>query len=553
MNLQITRNGIYITSNDPQQLQILNKAFTIRIRLFVKGGMIKTHTNFYRVSSTRYLYPRFGIFQLIESGKLNIQAATITNTMLREFSTTSQDFQSSIQLKDYQQIIHDHIMNKIFNNDNQIVGTAGTILKVDTGAGKTFISSKLMETLHVPTLIIVHNTTQLADWVEILTKCFPKLKIGQYSSTKKVFSEHVMVMVINSALQDEFKFKTGTKSQQQLMGQFGFVIFDEIHKYCSSSFRKVFTKCQAMCMLGLSATPEHLEGIGDIAVWNVGKILDANDIPKYERKEETFYGTISIIRYYGPELFTQVKIDPKTNTRSHSLNVKQIAQDPYRNLLLCFYLAWLLDNGKNVYVFDELTSHLCLIERLFSLYIQYTKHNNTDAGKQIQDYVVYAISNPEYDPNYIKTFCDQKIDNPEIVQCTTDEEYEKLSVTTGTGKGAGIENLKHAAANARVILTTYSYMGTGKSIPRMDAIIFATPKKNRVEQYVGRILRPGENQGAHRYIIDIVDAGTSLKSQLKARSQTYETQEEKNRFFTIHESSADYTKVIELFNNPTSN
>ena len=90
--------------------------------------------------------------------------------------------------------------------------------------------------------------------------------------------------------------------------------------------------------------------------------------------------------------------------------------------------------------------------------------------------------------------------------------------------GATAEEIKFAEEYSNVILTTYQFMGTGKSIPKMDSIILTTPRKRKSEQFIGRIFRLGSNYSITRKIIDIVDWSCCFKSQWYMRKKYYDSQ-----------------------------
>ena len=60
--------------------------------------------------------------------------------------------------------------------------------------------------------------------------------------------------------------------------------------------------------------------------------------------------------------------------------------------------------------------------------------------------------------------------------------------------------LKHAKDNSRIILITYGYGSEALSIPKMDAIILASPRKAKIRQTLGRILRMGGNYESERMV-----------------------------------------------------
>jgi DNA polymerase III delta prime subunit len=63
------------------------------------------------------------------------------------------------------------------------------------------------------------------------------------------------------------------------------------------------------------------------------------------------------------------------------------------------------------------------------------------------------------------------------------KETQSSDLTVMMG-GASKETIKEAQEKARIILTTYGYSGTGVSIVKQNAIVFATPRKSNMIQIV---------------------------------------------------------------------
>jgi len=157
--------------------------------------------------------------------------------------------------------------------------------------------------------------------------------------------------------------------------------------------------------------------------------------------------------------------------------VTQLCEDPYRIHLIVKSIFDLKEKGKNTFVFAERRAYLTAIK------------------------------------NHMKLF---KIDSHELL---TDADAERISQLMG---GSTDEDVATAVKSSNVILTTYEYMGTGMSIPKMDAIILATSRKKKIKQYVGRIFRLGSNYESVREIVDVVDAKIYIKSQYNIRKQYYD-------------------------------
>ena len=100
-----------------------------------------------------------------------------------------------------------------------------------------------------------------------------------------------------------------------------------------------------------------------------------------------------------------------------------------------------------------------------------------------------------------------------------EESYDKVMRLVG---GSSSEDMIKAEKKASIILTTYQFMGTGKSIPKMNAIVYATPRKSKSRQFTNRIFRLGSNYEIERQIYDIVDWRTIVKNQWYRRKKYYD-------------------------------
>ena len=80
-------------------------------------------------------------------------------------------------------------------------------------------------------------------------------------------------------------------------------------------------------------------------------------------------------------------------------------------------------------------------------------------------------------------------------------------------KGINVEDIgiftgkRKAGLDRKILLATYGSAGLGADIPRLSAIVFATPRAD-IEQAAGRVLR--EKQETPQVIIDIVDTSSHI-------------------------------------------
>jgi superfamily II DNA or RNA helicase len=398
-------------------------------------------------------------------------------------------FSPCIDLYENQQKAMDFLMRNIYSEKKIKQGSAACIFVLDTGLGKTYIGGALIELSKKKTLIIVPKSSPIKEWTDMLEQNFPELDIGQYHSKAPKTDGDIVIMTIDSALNDKFTWiskqdKKSVKtslSYNQYFQQFGTVIFDEIHNYTTSKRHEIFWRTNFQYSIGLTATPdERADGMDPVASAHVGKIIRAIEIPGFEVEEIKWKGNVKAIRYNGPPEYT-IKYTNKKNWVSTKKMCDQFIADPYRNKLLLEEIKKLYREGKYIFVFSERRDYLLTLQEKLA-------EQNLESGE--------------------------------------------MQTLMG---GATYEEDLQARTNAKIILITYGYGIEGISIPRMDAIVFATPRRRKMRQTIGRILRRSGNPSITRQIIDIIDENTTLKSQFNTRKQVYTEKD-----FPIQESSVDF-------------
>lgn len=488
LQIALLRQGIFINQSDLQivkenenPLIKLKKHFTIRTKIindhFVTTSQYKIARLVDEERRTLSIrIPRFGFFDLLNKPRKLIHCGmgkkfVITNHLPEVASISNLNWEG--QLNRNQVIVRDYILDKYYNADKVARGDSGVILNLEAGQGKTYIALSLISMLSKPTLIVVHRYAILYDWKKAITAYFPNAKIGYYCGKKKEKGDIVLAIITSLTLTtDTFVFgstKTkATMTTDEFFDQFGFIVFDEVHEMCSQSRSQVFWQAQAKYMLGLSATPnERADAFDPVSWWHIGPVLDAKTIPGYNHVDEKFEGEVYKVVYKGPPEYTRIIMSEATNTISTSKMLNQICDDPTRLDLVVEKIVEISKNATyNTYVFSDRKRYLHAISaKLITLQV------------------------------------------------------EHQVVLTG---GAADEEIKFAEDNAKVILTTYSYMSVGKSIPKMNALVLATPRKRKSRQIINRIFRLGSDASITRKIVDIIDWSTLFKSQWYKRKAYYD-------------------------------
>jgi superfamily II DNA or RNA helicase len=516
---EVSKTKIIEKYNEKIYKKILKK-FIIRYKSPIGTFFIEKKN--YKIDGDIILFPRFGASDLLNSKLID----SIEN-LIPEGKTINITYTGTPTYN--QEVIIEYIFKNIYNDENKKQGSCGLTLNMLAGGGKTFAAMNIISRLKVKTLIVVPNTYLLTQWVELLEEFFPNNKIGQYYGKVKEDGD-IVVAIINSLINDDFTFtsttvteieeiKKGkskikikkeksiiTKSYKEYFKEFGFVILDESHIYCTDSFKVVYTRFQSTYMLGLSATPnERTNNCDIISHLNIGKVLIASEIENYQNDTTTFSAMVSIVKYNGPDKYTNIHINETTRMICVPKIIEELVNDEYRNKLIIDQIYELFDLKLNVFVFSERRSHLeHLYEQFNYLLDEKFEENETDNLKN-------NLSIPELDIN-------------------------KNIVLYGNSSD---EDINTAKTNSNIIFTTFAYSSTGVSINRMTAIILVTPRRSKSVQIIGRIFRLNkENNHIKRIIVDIIDNKTVLKNQLQNRMKAY-----KERNAEIQTKIVNYTDI----------
>lgn len=465
--------------------------FVVKQQLLTYVKKIYNHKVFPK--KNMIVFPRFGMIKFLEENYVNY---TLKNLIPKGIDP-SVPFRWTGSFKGNQQIVVNYIMENIFNKKSNKRGNSGLILNLEAGQGKSYIGMGLIEKLKKNTLIVTHNCTIMNQWVKILKEAYPHNTIGKYYGLKKEFGD-IVVGVINS-LVTRCVINGQEVSSFKFFSHFGFMIIDEAHEYSSNMRKKIYNKAQTQYVLGLSATPDERPGMDDINTWGCGEILDAKELVGYSVKDIPFTGEVNMIKYLGHPNYTQVVINEKTGLLCFTSTIRQICEDPYRIKIIIREINKLRNDDKFVFVFADRRKYLEKIA------VEFTNYQ----------------------------------------MMTNDKEHDKVIALMG---GSTDSEMIYAKEKCAVILTTYQYMGTGCSIPKMNSIVLTTPRKKKSKQYINRIFRLGSNYNIKRKIIDVVDWHTCAKSQWYIRKKYYLSKK-----YPIIETTISYSDIdLSKFNSNDS-
>ncbi len=332
------------------------------------------------------------------------------------------------------------------------------VLAATTAFGKTVVAARLIAERGVNTLILVHRQQLLDQWSERLSQflSLERTAIGQIGAGKRKPSGCVDVALLQSLCRKGIV--------DDMVAQYGHLVFDECHHLPAVSFELVARACKARYVTGLSATAIRKDGHHPIIFMQCGPIRYHVDARAQARLRPFDHRVI--VRQTD---FTWEQPQPgETPTTIHELYAA-LAKDESRNGLIAADVLLSLALGRSPVVLTERRDHLELLDtRLRPLVRNLVVLRGGMGVKQRRAVAEQLASIPD------------------------DEE--------------------------RVLLATGRYLGEGFDDARLDTLFLAMPIswKGTLAQYAGRLHRL--HDGKSEVIIhDYADLQVPMLARMHAR------------------------------------
>lgn len=239
------------------------------------------------------------------------------------------------------------------------------VLVATPAFGKTVVAAYMMALRGINTLILVHRRQLLDQWRERM-QAFLNLRpaqIGQIGSGKRKPTGIVDIALIQSLV------KHG--EIDDIVANYGHVIFDECHHLSAVSFEAVSRQCKAHYVLGLTATEKRKDGHHPIILMQCGPIR--HYVNTRDRSGLSSLSQKTIIRYteFASPSFPEEDRRITINTLYSSL-----AKDQARNDLIIADVRMTLKENRYPIILTERREHLTILvgqlsqysDNVFSLY-----------------------------------------------------------------------------------------------------------------------------------------------------------------------------------------
>ena len=147
------------------------------------------------------------------------------------------------------------------------------IFRATTGFGKTYCALSIAQAVGVNVLVVVTKDDLMAQWRNaILTHTdIPEERIGTIQQDVCDYEgKTITLAMVHSLAKDKYG--------PEVKEAFGLVVFDEVHRMAAETFSTVCQMFTAKHRLGLSATPERIDGKDPVFIMNIGPVMVATEL-----------------------------------------------------------------------------------------------------------------------------------------------------------------------------------------------------------------------------------------------------------------------------------
>ena len=307
---------------------IVKDSITVKEQLFIREKLTvapyvpnsptpSTPYPVYRESAKKFYLPRnFGIEHFGVPNEIKIKNGDDINLRFNG------------DMRDYQKNIVNVYLNTIED------GNSGGLLEVPCGRGKTVIALNIISMLKKKTLIIVHKSFLLNQWIERIETFLPDARVGKIQGQIVDIKDKDIVIGMLQSLSMKDYHKDDFNS-------FGLTVVDECHHIGAEVFIRSLFKIVTPYTLGLSATMNRKDGLSYLFKMFLGEVIYK------EKREGTDNVIVRGIQYNNDdEEYSEVKFDYRGNPQ-YSTMISKLCNFNRRSEFILQVLKDLLEENKN--------------------------------------------------------------------------------------------------------------------------------------------------------------------------------------------------------------
>lgn len=166
-------------------------------------------------------------------------------------------------LRDYQAPVIAKTLDYFRNTPNPI---SSGLLELPCAWGKTGGALYMVSQISKKTLVIVHKTFLMNQWIERIAQFLPTAKVGRIQgSVFDVDGKDIVLCMLQSLSMKEYN--------TDIFSEFGFTIIDEVHHISSQTFSCALFKVITKYMIGLTATLQRKDGTTPVIKMFIGDVI----------------------------------------------------------------------------------------------------------------------------------------------------------------------------------------------------------------------------------------------------------------------------------------
>ena len=261
----------------------------IRNELTVKAYIPKSPVqpdpfSLYRESPNKFYVPRY--FGQDNFGDFSENKLSMGDNIDIEFSG---------ELREYQI----NIVNKYISF---VKDSGGGLLDVDPGKGKTVMGLYIISKLKKKTLVVVHKSFLLNQWIERIQQFLPTARVGKIQGQIiDIEDKDIVIGMLQSLSQKDYP--------DNLFDSFGLSIYDETHHLGAEVFSRCMMKTITNYTLGLSGTMQRKDGLTKVFKMFLGDVVHKEKTDTSEHKV-----IVKSIQYkVDDDEFNEIKYDYRGN------------------------------------------------------------------------------------------------------------------------------------------------------------------------------------------------------------------------------------------------
>ena len=261
----------------------------IRNELTVKAYIPKSPVqpdpfSLYRESPNKFYVPRY--FGQDNFGDFSENKLSMGDNIDIEFSG---------ELREYQI----NIVNKYIHF---VKDSGGGLLDVDPGKGKTVMGLYIISKLKKKTLVVVHKSSLLNQWIERIQQFLPTARVGKIQGQIiDIEDKDIVIGMLQSLSQKDYP--------DNLFDSFGLSIYDETHHLGAEVFSRCMMKTITNYTLGLSGTMQRKDGLTKVFKMFLGDVVHKEKTDTSEHKV-----IVKSIQYkVDDDEFNEIKYDYRGN------------------------------------------------------------------------------------------------------------------------------------------------------------------------------------------------------------------------------------------------